>query len=169
MQAGSFLCFATALCQGRLQSVDLLLAVAAGRFQLGGSSFQPLLLCLGTHFVVGGGDLFTGRGGQLCLKGIYLLFAAVGLFLRGKAVLLQFCSLYPQLFHLLLAGKEARRPLNAAAGEAAARVDDLTVQRDHLVVVAQLPGHTGGFVDVVHHHDAAQQIRHDVTHSGGRP
>ena len=88
LQAGSFLCFATALCHGRLQSVDLLLAVAAGRFQLGGSSFQPLLLCLGTHFVVGGGDLFTGRGGQLCLKGIYLLFAAVGLFLCSKTVFL---------------------------------------------------------------------------------
>ena len=28
-------------------------------------SFQPLLLCLGTHPVVGCGDLFTGRGGQL--------------------------------------------------------------------------------------------------------
>ena len=25
---------------------------------------------------------------------------------------------------------------------------------------AQLPGHTGGFVDVVHHDDAAQQVRY---------
>ena len=33
-------------------------------------------------------------------------------------------------------------------------------------MVAQLPGHTGGFVDVVHHHNAAQQIRHDVRIAG---
>ena len=88
LQAGSFLCFATALCHGRLQSVDLLLAVAASRFQLGGSSFQPLLLCLGTHFVVGGGDLLTGRGGQLRLQSVHLLLALVGLFLCSKAVFL---------------------------------------------------------------------------------
>ena len=52
------------------------------------------------------------------------------------------------------------------AGEAAACVDDLTIQRHHLVVVTQLPGHPGGFVDVVHHHDASQQVRHDVGVAG---
>ena len=50
-------------------------------------------------------------------------------------------------------------------GEAAARVDDLTVQRDHLVVVAQLPGHPGGFVDAVSYtHLVVDAADEDVHH-----
>ena len=105
-----------------------------------------------------------------------MFLALVGLFLRGKAVLLQFGGLDTQFFHLLLAGKKPRAALHAAAGKAAARVDHLTIQRDHLVVVTVVPRHAGSFVDVVHHDDAAQQVRHDVVipavslhKAGGQP
>ena len=116
---------------------------------------QPLCLGLSPDTVVARRDLLAGGGRQLSLQGVHLLLHLVGLFLRGQAVLLEGGGFAPQLFHLLLAGKDARRALDAAAGEAAPRVDDLPVQRDHLVVVAQGPGRAGGFVDLVHHHDAA--------------
>ena len=98
---------------------------------------------------------FTGDFHTL---GIGAILALIGLFLRGKAVLLQFCSLYPQLFHLLLAGEQARAALDTAAGKAAACIDHLTIHGDHLAAEAVIPRHAGGFVDVVHHDDAAQQI-----------
>ncbi len=124
-----------AVCQLGVQGVDLLLPRGKGRPGLLHGGFQPLALCFGPHTVVGGSDLLTAGGGQLCVQGICLLFALVGLFLSGKAFLLQFRSLDTQLLQLLLAGEQTRAALDAAAGKAAARVDDLTVQRDHLVAV----------------------------------
>ena len=151
-----------AVVQGRLQGVHLLLRILHGSFQLGGSGFQPLLLCFCTHAVVGSGDLFTGGGGQLCLQSIHLFLALVGLFLCGKAVFLQLGCLQAQLFHLLLAGKQTGAALHAAAGKAAACIDHLSVHSDYLIVVAVVPRYAGGFVDILHHDDASQQVRDDI-------
>ena len=151
-----------AVVQGSLQGVHLLLRVLHGSFQLGGGSFQPLLLGLCTHPVVGSGDLLAGGGGQLCLQGICLLFTLVGLFLCGNAVLLQLRRLQAQLLHLLLAGEQTGAALHAAAGKAAACIDHLSVHGDHLVMVAVVPRHAGGFVDILHHDDASQQVRDDI-------
>ena len=105
-----------------------------------------------------------------------MFLALVGLFLRGKAVLLQSGGFHPQFFHLLLAGEQARTALHAAAGKAATRVDHLTIHGDHLAAEAVVPRHAGSFVDIVHHDDAAQQVRHDVVipavslhKAGGQP
>ena len=158
--SGIHLC--AAVVQSSLQGVHLLLRILHSSFQLGGGSFQPLLLGLCTHPVVGGSDLLAGGGGQLCLQSICLLFALVGLFLCGNAVLLQLCRLQAQLFHLLLAGEQTGAALHATAGKAAACIDHLSVHGDHLVVVAVVPRHAGGFVDILHHDDAPQQVRDDI-------
>ena len=151
-----------AVVQRSLQGVHLLLCVLHGSFQLGSGGFQPLLLCLCTHPVVGGSDLLAGGGGQLCLQSICLLFTLVGLFLCGKAVFLQLGRLQAQLFHFLLAGEQTGAALHAAAGKAAACIDHLSVHGDHLVVVAVVPRHAGGLVDILHHDDAPQQVRDDI-------
>ena len=88
----SFLCFGLrglfpAVSQLGVQGVDLLLPRGKGRLGLLHGGFQPLALCFGPHTVVGGSDLLTAGGGQLCVQGICLLFALVGLFLSGKALL----------------------------------------------------------------------------------
>ena len=159
---GSGIRLCAAVVQRSLQGVHLLLCVLHGSFQLGGGSFQPLLLGLCTHPVVGGGDLLTGGGGQFCLQRIRLLLALVGLFLCGNAVLLQLRRLQAQLLHFLLAGEQTGAALHAAAGKAAACIDHLSVHGDHLVVVAVVPRHAGGFVDILHHDDAPQQVRDDI-------
>ena len=151
-----------AVVQGSLQGVHLLLRILHGSFQLGGGSFQPLLLGFCTHAVVGSGDLLAGSGGQFCLQGVRLLFTLVGLFLCGNAVLLQLRRLQTQLLHLLLAGEQTGAALHAAAGKAAACIDHLSVHGDHFVVVAVVPRHAGGFVDILHHDDASQQVRDDI-------
>ena len=159
---GSGIGLGAAVVQRSLQGVHLLLCVLHGSFQLGSGGFQPLLLRLCTHPVVGGSDLLAGGGGQLCLQSICLLFALVSLFLCGKAVFLQLGRLQAQLFHLLLAGEQTGAALHAAAGKAAACIDDLSIHGDHLVVVTVVPRHAGGFVDILHHDDAPQQVRDDI-------
>ena len=149
-----------------LPPLHLVLTACKSSFRLRHSRLKPFLLGLGADAVIGSGDDLALGGGQLCGQRIGLRLQLVGALLCREAVLLKLGGLDPQLFHLLPAGEQARRPLDAAAGEAAACVDDLTIQRHHLVVVTQLPGHPGGFVDVVHHHDASQQVRHDVGVAG---
>ena len=151
------------LCQqGGVQVCRCLFCGGKGSFQLLHQPFQPLLLCLRTDPVVCCGDLFAGGSGKLRLQRIRLLLAPVGLFLCGDAVLLELCRPDPQLFHLLLPGKEPGAALDAAAGKAAACVDDLSVHGDHLVMVAVVPRRAGGFVDVLHHEDAPQKVRNDI-------
>ena len=58
--------------------------------------------------------------------------------------------------------REACAALDAAAGKAAACIDHLSVHGNHLVVVAVVPRHAGGFVDILHHDDAPQQVRDDI-------
>ena len=159
---GSGIRLCAAVVQGSLQGVHLLPCVLHGSFQLGSGGFQPLLLRLCTHPVVGGSDLLAGGGGQLCLQSVCLLFTLVSLFLCGKAVFLQLGRLQAQLFHFLLAGEQTSAALHAAAGKAAACIDHLSVHGDHLVVVAVVPRHAGGFVDILHHDDAPQQVRDDI-------
>ena len=75
---------------------------------------------------------------------------------------MQLGRLQAQLFHFLLAGEQTSAALHAAAGKAAACIDHLSVHGDHLVVVAVVPRHAGGFVDILHHDDAPQQVRDDI-------
>ena len=75
---------------------------------------------------------------------------------------MQLRRLQAQLLHLLLAGEQTGAALHAAAGKAAACIDHLSVHGDHLVMVAIVPRHAGGFVDVLHHDDASQQVRDDI-------
>ena len=71
-----------------------------------------------------------------------------------------------QLLQLLLAAEHAHAAGGGATGKAAARVDDLPVQRNDAVAVAQVPGHGGRLGQVLHHDDAAQQVVDDVLVAG---
>ena len=88
--------------------VDLCLSGRPGRFGLLHGCFQPFAFRFGPDAVVGGGDLLTGRSGQLCGNRVRLAFELVRLLLRGQTVFLELCSLEPQLLHLLLAGEQPR-------------------------------------------------------------
>ena len=111
--------FFPAVSQLGVQGVDLLLPRGKGRLGLLHGGFQPLALCFGRTRSLAAVICSTAGGGQLCVQGICLLFALIGLFLSGKALLLQFRSLDPQLLQLLLAGEQTRAALDTAAGKAA--------------------------------------------------
>ena len=67
-----------------------------------------------------------------------------------------------ELFQLLLAAEHAHAAGGGTAGKAAARVDDLAVQGDDAVAVAQIAGHGRSLGEVLHHNDAAQQVIDDI-------
>ena len=93
---------------------------------------------------------------QLGTEVIYLGLAG-GQFLFGFGTL--FFQLFQpgaQLVQLLFAAEHADAAGRGAAGEGAARVDDLAVQRDDAVAVAEVSRHGGGLGQVLDHDDAAQ-------------
>ena len=140
-----------------------------GLFGLGGGLIQPPALGFGPQAVLGGGPRFALGGGHVGGDGVGLRLA-LGRFLGGGGLVpLQGGDLFFQIADLLPAGEQPGRPLHAAAGEAAPRVDHLAVHGDHPVAVAEGFGHPAGLVDVLHHRDAAQKVRDDVLVAVVRP
>ena len=94
--------------------------------------------------------------GQLGREVVHLGLAGGQFLFRLGAFLLELRQLAAQLVKLLLAAEHADAAGGGAAGERAARVDDLAVQRDDAVAVAEVPRHGGGLGQVLDHDDAAQ-------------
>ena len=105
----------------------------------------------------GGGVHALALGTRQLGREVVHLGLAGGQFLfRLGAFLLELRQLAAQLVQLLLAAEHADAAGGGAAGERAARVDDLAVQRDDAVAVAEVPRHGGGLGQVLDHDDAAQ-------------
>ena len=72
-----------------------------------------------------------------------------------------------QALELVCAGKDAAALGGAAAGERAARVDELPVERDDAVAVVIAPGDGDGIFHRLGHDGAAEEIADDIAVSGG--
>ncbi len=132
-------------------------AVAAQRLQIGlrapafGIQADPLLL---------GGREFAGCRRQV---GFCRRFLLLRLFQRGRGVRRprpQFPGLPAEGLNLGSAAQKPGISGAGAAGQRAARIDDLPVQRDHAEPVAVFGGDGGGAVEVLGHGDAAEQKLH---------
>ena len=88
--------------------LHLILTPGERRFRLLHSRLEAFLFGLGADAVIGRRNDLALGGGQLCGQRIHLRFQLVGAVLRREAVLLEPGGPDAQLFHLLLAGKEAR-------------------------------------------------------------
>ena len=113
------------------------------------------MLGRGVHALALGTGQLGGEVIDLRLAGGQLLFGlgAAGFQLGQPAA---------QLVQLLLAAEHADTAGGGAAGEGAAGVDDLSVQRDDAVAVAEAPRHGGGFGQILDHNDAAEKIVDDM-------
>ena len=131
------------------------------RTQLTHRTVQAILLHFGTNLITARRERFTFGSRQFCGQCIHLGLAAVGFVLCGLLLLFQLFNVLPEFLDLLTAAENAHAFGCAAAGKAAARIDHLTVHRNHAVAVSQLAGHFRGFVQIVHHNDAAQQKGND--------
>ena len=131
----------------------------AGIFgKLGGGSGQAVKVQPGTQALGRGGH--TLRFGAVQLGSQIVGFRLAGCqFLFGSGVgFVQLGQPLAQLVQLLLAAENADAAGGRTAGEGAARVDDLPVQRDDAVAVAEVARHGGRFGQVLDHDDASQQI-----------
>ena len=111
----------------------------------------------------GGSIHALGLGaGELGGKVIHLGLAGVQLFFSIGTLFLQLDQTGAQFIQLLLAAEHTHAAGSGAAGKRTAGVDDLSVQRDDAVAVAQVFGHSGGFGQILDHDDAAEQVIDDV-------
>ena len=127
------------------------------RFQ----GFQPLLLPFAANPVFLHGDLLTFQGAQLSLEGVDLLFQLFGVLALLLGTLGEGFGLLLQLGDFPGTGKQPCTAAFAAAGEGTPGVDHLAVQGDDFKAVAKLPAHGGGAVQVLRHHNPAQQGIHN--------
>ena len=65
-----------------------------------------------------------------------------------------------KLFQFVGAGQNTRFLIHRTTGHRAAGIHHLSVQSDDLKTVAVLLSHSDGGVDILSHHDSAQQIFH---------
>ena len=145
-----------------LELVKLLRAAFGRRLPFGHGGVEPFELKACAQAGGGRVDALAFGPGQLRGKVVHLGPAGLGLLFGGGAALFQRFELAAQLFQLLLAGEHPGAARRGTAREAAARVDDLAVQRDDAVAVAEVFGHGGGFGQVLDHNDAAEQVIDDV-------
>ena len=129
---------------------------------LGGGLRQTLELEVRADVLRRGVHALALGTGQLGREVVHLGLAGGQFLFRLGAFLLKLRQLAAQLVQLLLAAEHADAAGGGAAGERAARVDDLAVQRDDAVPVAEVPRHGGRLGQVLDHDDAAQQIVDDI-------
>lgn len=129
----------------------------AGRLLVLGGGFRQAFQFQPGADVFGGGVHALALGTrQLGTEVIYLGLAGGQFFFGFGALFFQLFQPGAQLVQLLFAAEHADAAGRGAAGEGAARVDDLAVQRDDAVAVAEVPRHGGGLGQVLDHDDAAQ-------------
>ena len=128
-------------------------------FARGGKGrIHALCLHLAANLIAPGGDEFAFRRCKLRLQLRHLGGGCLRALGRIGPLLFQARQLFAKLFQLLPAAEQPGRARHTAAGERAARVDNLAVPRDHTVAVAQRARHARGGVDVIHHHNAPQKV-----------